>query len=138
MTWAMDTDDFRGECKGGKYPLLRKINNVLYEHVREKFLKNNTKTETRENLDRLRSDGRCGSKFPLTDGSPAQCNLKGKDPCCSEDGYCGKDCECDKCIDYRNGKNLDFMHSSLLRSDLGTSIDLKSVDQVTTNQTWLF
>ena len=29
MTWAMDTDDFRGKCKGGKYPLLRKINNVL-------------------------------------------------------------------------------------------------------------
>ena len=31
MTWSIDTDDFRGKCGGPTYPLLRTINNALYE-----------------------------------------------------------------------------------------------------------
>lgn len=31
MTWSIDTDDFRGKCGGPPYPLLRTINNALYE-----------------------------------------------------------------------------------------------------------
>ena len=31
MTWSIDTDDFRGKCGGPTYPLLRTINNALYQ-----------------------------------------------------------------------------------------------------------
>ena len=44
MIWAIDADDFRGNCKAGKYPLLRKINNVLYKQVREEWKRNQTET----------------------------------------------------------------------------------------------
>ena len=58
-----------------------------------------------------RADGRCGSSFPLPNGSPSQCNPKSDDPCCSKYGYCGRDsghCQCEKCIDYRQGKNICY------------------------------
>ncbi len=34
MVWSIDTDDFRGNCglREGRYPLLKTINRVLYEH----------------------------------------------------------------------------------------------------------
>ena len=32
MVWSVDTDDFRGNCGRGRFPLLRAINRVLYEH----------------------------------------------------------------------------------------------------------
>ena len=55
----------------------------------------------------LRDDGRCGSNYTLLNGSPSQCNPEGDFPCCSENGYCGGEsghCQCEKCIDYRQGK----------------------------------
>lgn len=33
MTWSIDTDDFRGSCGGPRFPLLRAINNVLYQNA---------------------------------------------------------------------------------------------------------
>ncbi|XP_070538796.1 uncharacterized protein [Ptychodera flava] len=59
-----------------------------------------------------RTDLRCGSTFPLADGTPAECNPDGEYPCCSSIGWCGNTrdhCSCDNCIDYRiagqeNGK----------------------------------
>ena len=55
-----------------------------------------------------RGDYRCGYIFPLQDGhTPAQCNPKSEDPCCSESGWCGKTkdhCNCKTCIDYRTVK----------------------------------
>ena len=58
-----------------------------------------------------RPDKRCGKKYLLPDGKPAQCNPA--EPlgafCCSHYGYCGGNsahCECTNCIDYRIGKTF--------------------------------
>merc|ERR1712156_791041 len=53
-----------------------------------------------------RTDRRCGSDFPLPDGSgePGQCNPNSETEfCCSKWGYCGRDeehCGCPECINY--------------------------------------
>ena len=53
-----------------------------------------------------RYDGRCGSDYPLPDGTPGQCDPDGDKPCCSS-GWYGKcsntayECICTDCIDYR-------------------------------------
>lgn len=31
MVWSIDTDDFRGNCGGPRFPLLRTINRALYD-----------------------------------------------------------------------------------------------------------
>jgi len=52
-----------------------------------------------------RSDKRCGSKYVLSNGKPAQCNPDSGKPCCSASGWCGvtdAHCKCNTCIDYRN------------------------------------
>ncbi|KAJ8034625.1 Neurotrypsin [Holothuria leucospilota] len=52
----------------------------------------------------VRSDGRCGSKFPLTNGQPGKCDPVSENSCCSPNGWCGyspDDCTCDRCIDHR-------------------------------------
>ena len=52
----------------------------------------------------VRDDGRCGSEFPLEDGSPASCDPNSEYFCCSEHGYCGgtgEHCSCETCVNYR-------------------------------------
>ena len=59
----------------------------------------------------LRSDNRCGSAFPLEDGSPAQCNPYGDNYCCSKWGFCGftsEHCDCSDCINYRKEKSVNI------------------------------
>ena len=55
---------------------------------------------------RWRFDGRCGSKYPLPDGAPTECDPEGQKPCCSElRRECGnttRHCTCLTCIDYRD------------------------------------
>ena len=57
-----------------------------------------------------RYDGRCGRNDHLPDGSPAECDPDGENPCCNGDfsygryGKCGntiEDCSCQNCVDYR-------------------------------------
>ncbi|XP_077981186.1 uncharacterized protein LOC144436307 [Glandiceps talaboti] len=51
-----------------------------------------------------REDLRCGPNYPLSDGSPAQCDPDALYPCCSPYDWCGNTaahCDCDGCIDYR-------------------------------------
>ena len=52
-----------------------------------------------------RDDGKCGDLYRLPDGTPAQCDPDGKNPCCGNKviGKCGntKDfCTCTKCTNY--------------------------------------
>ncbi|XP_077985433.1 uncharacterized protein LOC144440064 [Glandiceps talaboti] len=52
-----------------------------------------------------RGDIRCGSSFPLSDGSPAQCNPLSSTPCCAPSAWCGSTsahCDCSGCTDYRD------------------------------------
>ena len=56
-----------------------------------------------------RNDSRCGSVFPLPDGTSAQCDPDGDKPCCSSSRYgrCGKTaehCACSSCTDYKFAK----------------------------------
>ena len=57
-----------------------------------------------------RYDGKCGKDSPLPDGSPAQCDPDGKNPCCEDieeawnGASCGNttsQCTCNRCVDYR-------------------------------------
>ena len=52
-----------------------------------------------------RDDGRCGTKYPLPDGSPSQCDPDGENPCCrNEYERCGNTyryCFCENCTDYK-------------------------------------
>ena len=53
---------------------------------------------------KVRADRRCGSEFPLEDGSPSECDPNGSNFCCSQWGYCGPadHCTCPTCQDYRS------------------------------------
>ena len=51
-----------------------------------------------------RNDSRCGSDYPLPDGTPAECDPDGDKPCCSSLGRCGniaEHCSCVYCTDYK-------------------------------------
>ena len=53
-----------------------------------------------------RYDGNCGERYPLPDGTPAQCDPYGLHPCCSSgwDGECGnttEHCTCRRCTDFK-------------------------------------
>jgi len=53
----------------------------------------------------VRSDRRCGKEFPLTDGSPSECDGNSPNYCCSKFGFCGPGpdhCDCVGCIDFRS------------------------------------
>ena len=59
----------------------------------------------------IRTDERCGSEYPLSDGSPAQCDPYGNLFCCSEYGFCGftsEHCDCSECIDYRKSYSVNI------------------------------
>ena len=54
---------------------------------------------------RYRYGRKCGTFYPLPDGTPAQCNPHGDKPCCSSDDYgnCGntpEHCSCSRCTNY--------------------------------------
>ena len=55
-----------------------------------------------------RSDGRCGIYDFLPDGSPAECDPEGENPCCNDNGYCSSAdrCFCRWCIDYKIVKKV--------------------------------
>merc|ERR1712026_635710 len=70
----------------------------------------------------IRDDGRCGSEFPLDDGTPAGCDPNSAYFCCSEHGYCGgtgEHCSCETCINYRpaGGVRSSLTVSGRVRSD---------------------
>ena len=51
-----------------------------------------------------RDDERCGRDYPLSDGSPAECNPRKGKSCCSQDKRCSNlpaDCFCENCTDHR-------------------------------------
>ena len=57
-----------------------------------------------------RPDRKCGKTHLLPDGTPAQCDPDGDNPCCSDDGYCSLDksnCSCTDCVDYRIVREIE-------------------------------
>ena len=66
-------------------------------------------TDSKRENELYRGDGHCGSNYTLPNGSPGQCNPRGKFPCCSKWGHCGETpghCDCKECIDYRKGNMI--------------------------------
>ena len=68
--------------------------------------------EESEGKQKWRNDGRCGSNYPLPDGTPGQCNPDGDKPCCSrrrsgECGYTTDHCSCRTCKDYKSLKDWE-------------------------------
>ena len=55
-------------------------------------------------LDNVRTDGRCGEKFPKN-GSTSFCNLNSNFPCCSEEGYCIGDLNHHSCVNHGTQMN---------------------------------
>ena len=56
---------------------------------------------------KCRYDGKCGSRYPLPDGTLGQCDPDGEKPCCSAEGECGstaEHCSCSFCTDYKFAK----------------------------------
>ena len=67
-----------------------------------------------------RYDGRCGENYPLFDGTPAQCDPDGANPCCSSWGRCGNtamQCFCQSCVDYKFVKDWISDNKPLWRYD---------------------
>ena len=63
-----------------------------------------------EGRQKWRHDGKCGRFNPLPNGTPAQCDPDGENPCCSHnwDGKCGNssnDCYCAYCVDFKFEKD---------------------------------
>ena len=54
-----------------------------------------------------RPDGKCGYSYNLPNGTKAECDPDGENPCCSDDGECGnttEHCSCEDCTDYKYEK----------------------------------
>jgi len=57
-------------------------------------------------IGKVRSDRRCGTEFPLEDGTASECDGNSANHCCSKFGYCGPapgHCDCPGCVDFRGG-----------------------------------
>ncbi|CAH1275210.1 SCUBE1 [Branchiostoma lanceolatum] len=69
-----------------------------------------------------REDGRCGQGYPAEDGSPAECDPDGINPCCSQHSWCGPTaahCDCQTCVDYRNKQSGSPCQVILARASAG-------------------
>ena len=69
-----------------------------------------------------RNDSRCGSEFPLPNGTAAECNPDGHKTCCSEIGHCGNStvhCFCSKCKDYKVRKLESEENYSIIKTETG-------------------
>ena len=61
-------------------------------------------------IQKWRNDSRCGSDYPLPDGTPAECDPDGDKPCCyRKTSTCSNrvdQCSYIDCVDYRDIKNM--------------------------------
>ena len=85
----------------------------------------------------FRSDGRCGSNFPLLNGNPSECDPTSVYFCCSKWGFCGNTdahCKCPSCVDY-TGNSFSFgchgKPNSIYREDMKNSRVFAEVDSNT-------
>jgi len=86
-----------------------------------------------------RDDLRCGPKFKLPSGDPAQCdpNPDKGFACCSPGGWCGKTdahCNCHECVDYSDSETTSaaahtssFPHSEIQHSVTPTTTSVPPV-----------
>ena len=82
-----------------------------------------------------RSDGRCGRDYPLSDGSPAECNTGLPNPglpkpCCNQDKRCSArpaDCFCADCKDHRLTVSWKDRMCDPLRNNVSYTFNLNSV-----------
>eukprot|EP00058_Branchiostoma_floridae_P019749 XP_002605239.1 hypothetical protein BRAFLDRAFT_92287 [Branchiostoma floridae] len=78
-----------------------------------------------------REDWRCGQAFPAEDGNPAECNLGGLKPCCSNAYWCGNTashCDCKTCVDYRKTAECRNGYQLLAQTCFRVSRDKKNND----------
>jgi len=82
-----------------------------------------------------REDGRCGTKYPLSDEvTPGQCDPLGdgprKGPCCSNRGFCGnsrKHCKCRGCQDF--SKLVGVLYPAGVRQEKKSPLTLSEVNR---------
>ena len=82
--------------------------------------------------------GQCGSRHPLPDGTPVECNPDGYNPCCNVHGLCGgriSDCLCSDCVDYRLVRAIRASGENCIITELETGF-MKNVcfDETTKRQ----
>lgn len=94
------------------------------EHTKGRILSipnlEQNKSTTTESNSLIRKDKRCGTEYPLSDGSPSQCDPYADKFCCSKWGYCGftsEHCECSECIDYRKVYSINTTEVTTQKAD---------------------
>ena len=76
---------------------------------------------------RWRNNGKCGLRYPLSDGSPTECDPHGHRPCCGISGICSNKtstCDYPGSIDYRevwNWRQAGEIVTTLVLSIIGRS-----------------